>query len=258
MSLVEATIVLMVLAILTAVLAPAISTYVDDAKGAKAKEDVEAIGTAIVRLLNDTGFPFLVEDATVALADRFKMENRADLAISSGNIPVVQAGVDDGQTTPQLPFAFQAVTWTDTIAETDGKVSLYNQIVANTPGYPNPTTALGTVNPAAPAALGKFGRGWRGSYLSGVVGPDPWGFRYACSTVFLGTATDSPTNNEFTSGASGHGWAEDAVCLSAGRNRQIETNFDRSTFNPYVSVGSTTFSGTQNDDIVYVISGYGR
>ena len=246
MSLVEATIILMVLSIVTAVLSPSVADYVDDARQVKAKEDVEGIGIGIGRLLKDTGYPFLVEDATVTAVDRFKMANRADLAVSSGNIPAVQAGVDTGVVATATALQ-GAVTWTDAIAETDGKVALYNQLVANAPTYPDPTTALSTANPAAPGALGKFALGWRGAYLGGVITPDPWGFRYECNTVFLGSATDATASN----GGATVGWSNDTVCLSAGRNNQIELNFDN-------AAGATTFSGTQNDDVVFVISGYGK
>lgn len=246
MSLVEATIILMVLAIVTAVLSPSINDYVGDARRVKAKEDVEAIGIGIARLLRDTGFPFLVEDGTVAADDRFKMANRADLAAGSGNIPVVQSGVDAGSAAAATALQ-GAVNWTDTIDDTSGKVSLYDQLVANKPTYTNPTTALTSANPSAPGSLGAFGLGWRGAYLGGVVGPDPWGFRYVCNTVFLGAATDATAVN----GGAGSGWADDSRCLSAGQNNQIEVNFDNSQ-------GATTFSGTQNDDVVFVVSGYGR
>jgi len=246
MSLVEATIILMVLAIVTAVLSPSMNDYVNDARRIKAKEDVEAIGISISRLMKDTGFPFLVEDATVTAADRFEMANRADLAVSTGNIPAVQAGVDSGAAAAATAQQ-GAVDWTDAIAETSGKVALYNQLVANTPTYPNPTTALTTANPAAPGSLGAFSLGWRGAYLNGVIGPDPWGFRYTCNTIFLGAATDATASN----GGAGTGWADDARCLSAGQNNQIEVNFDNAT-------GSTSFSGTQNDDVVFVISGFGK
>ena len=246
MSLVEATIILMVLSIVTAVLSPSIADYIDDARHVKAKEDVEAIGIGIGRLLKDTGYPFLVEDATVTAVDRFKMANRADLAVGSGNIPVVQAGVDSG--VPATATALQgAVDWTDTIAETSGKVSLYNQLVANTPTYPNPTTALSTANPSAPGALGKFALGWRGAYVGGIITPDPWGYRYTCNTVFLASATDATASN----GGATVGWSNDTVCLSAGRNNQIEVNFDN-------TAGATTYSGTQNDDVLFVVSGYGK
>lgn len=250
MSLVEATAILMVSSILTSVLSPSIYEYVQDARAMKAKEDVEGIGIAIVRLLKDTGFPFLVEDATVTALDRFKNLNRADLAISSGNTPAVQSGVVSGATTNEGGLQTD-VSWTDSIAETDGKVSLYNQLVANTPAYPNPTAALSTANPAAPAGLGAFSLGWRGAYLNGVVAPDPWGFRYACTTAFLGTGTNVGTGPINHSGEAGFGWTHDAKCLSAGRNNQIETNFRN-------DAGATTFSGTQNDDVVFVVSGYGK
>ncbi len=245
MSLVEATIILMVLSIVTAVLAPSINDYVNDARQVKAKEDVEAIGISIARLLKDTGYPFLVEDATVTAANLFKMANRADLAVSTGNIPVVQAGVDVG--VAAAATALQgAVNWTDAVG--DGKVPLYNHLVSNAPGYPSPITALTSADPAAPGSLGRFGMGWRGAYLSGIIGPDPWGFRYVCSTVFLGAATDATATN----GGASVGWRDDAVCLSAGQNNQIEVDFENGT------LGATHFSGTQNDDIVYVISGYGK
>ena len=43
MSLIEATIILMVLAILTSVLAPSVGDYVNDARQTKVKEDIEAL-----------------------------------------------------------------------------------------------------------------------------------------------------------------------------------------------------------------------
>lgn len=246
MSLVEATIILMTLAILTAVLAPTINDYVEDARRVKAKEDVEVIGISIARLLKDTGFPFMVEDATVASADRFKMANRADLAAGSGNIPVVQGGVDDSKAADANAVQ-GAVSWTGVISDVDGRVSLYDQLVANKPTYTNPGTSIDSANPSSPGALGAFGLGYRGAYLSGVVTPDPWGFRYVCSTVFLGSATDATSTN----GGAATGWADDAKCLSAGRNNQIETNFDN-------AAGATNFSGSQNDDVLMVVTGFGR
>src|SRR5689334_9700995 len=62
MSLVEATIILMVLSILTAVIAPSVGDYIEDARHTKAKEDVEAIGGGILRTVRDSGLPCLVID----------------------------------------------------------------------------------------------------------------------------------------------------------------------------------------------------
>ena len=55
MSLVEATIILLVLMLLTAVLAPSIFDYVHDAQTVKVKEDCEAIGVSVARMVRDVG-----------------------------------------------------------------------------------------------------------------------------------------------------------------------------------------------------------
>jgi type II secretory pathway pseudopilin PulG len=55
MSLVEATIILLVLMLLTSVLAPSIYDFVVDAKMVKVKEDCEAIGVSLMRLVRDVG-----------------------------------------------------------------------------------------------------------------------------------------------------------------------------------------------------------
>jgi len=55
MSLVEATIILAVLSVLTAMLAPSARTYVENARNVKAKHDVTAVGAAISQVLRDTG-----------------------------------------------------------------------------------------------------------------------------------------------------------------------------------------------------------
>jgi type II secretory pathway pseudopilin PulG len=55
MSLVEATIILLVLMLLTSVLAPSIYDFVVDAKMVKVKEDCEAIGVSVMRLIRDVG-----------------------------------------------------------------------------------------------------------------------------------------------------------------------------------------------------------
>jgi type II secretory pathway pseudopilin PulG len=55
MSLVEATIILLVLMVLTSVLAPSMGDFITDAKMVRVKEDCEAIGIATNRLVRDVG-----------------------------------------------------------------------------------------------------------------------------------------------------------------------------------------------------------
>src|SRR5688572_27637695 len=62
MSLVEATVILGVVSMLTAVLAPAVRNYVQGAQQAAARGDVEAIAAALTRLLTDVGETFVLRD----------------------------------------------------------------------------------------------------------------------------------------------------------------------------------------------------
>src|SRR5512140_527764 len=55
LSLVEVTIMLLVLMLLTGVLAPSIMDFVNDAKWVKVKEDCEAIGLTVARVTRDVG-----------------------------------------------------------------------------------------------------------------------------------------------------------------------------------------------------------
>ncbi len=80
LSLVEATIILMSLLVLGGVLAPSIKDYIEDAKMVKVKEDCEAIGLSIARLLRDVG-PCVKIDGRQPCT----MFNRADLLISEGH-----------------------------------------------------------------------------------------------------------------------------------------------------------------------------
>ena len=63
LSLVEVTIMLLVLMLLTGVLAPSIMDFVKDAQWVKVKEDCEAIGVSVARLTRDVG-PCLKFDGT--------------------------------------------------------------------------------------------------------------------------------------------------------------------------------------------------
>lgn len=231
MSLVEVTIILMTLAILTAVAAPAITDYVQDARDTKAKEDIEAIGTAVSRLVRDTGKPGLVLVASTA----FTEANRVDLLVSEGNVPDV--GTQASYTNANLN---DSINWDE--GDATGYANddtMLNQFLANAPAYTVPQTEDFT-QPGP-----SFGIGWRGAYLGRAIGPDPWGNRYMATTAFLGVGTDAADT-----AADGYkGWTRDAIVISAGRNGVME--------NP---VGGTTNAGTgvSGDDVYFVIAGNSR
>ena len=79
LSLVEVTIMLLVLMLLTGVLAPSIFDFVNDAKWVKVKEDCEAIGLSVARLTRDVG-PCLKFDAS----QKCTKDNRVDILYSDG------------------------------------------------------------------------------------------------------------------------------------------------------------------------------
>ena len=114
-----------------------------------------------------------------------------------------------------------------------------HQLVLNEPAgvagdaYPAPTFTTGGGY--------RGGGGWRGPYLSGPVGLDPWSHGYQVNTVFLAAASDAAAGTG--EGQRGGGWTSNVMVLSAGADRTIRTPFGGTTGRP---VG---------DDIVYVVQG---
>lgn len=228
MSLVEVTIILMTLALLTAVIAPSMADYINDARQTKAKEDVEAIGTGLARMLRDAGVPFALRDGTVAIADRYKKANRVDVLYGPGAI----ASVDTTAHPNFLPGAADVTTiplnWG--LAPGAGVQSLEAHLVVNTPTYASP------INPPANGSGGpRFAVGWRGAYISGLSA-DPWGNRYEVNSVLFGASSDSGDK----------GWNHDVVVISAGANSVMDSNFAQPGFTAGI------------DDVIYVLQGSTR
>lgn len=226
MSLVEATIILMVLMLLTGVLAPSINDYVNDAKHLKSKEDCEAIGQAVARMARDLGPCFKWNGR-----DRCTKQNRVDILFSDGKV------VDHEDLGPEA-VNFESEDIRDSVINwgcyaTQNADHIERHLVRNARQYP-----------VAGARGANWHLGWRGAYLSPVIGPDPWGHRYLVNSVFLAVAEDAgPGRGE---GKRGGGWSRDALCISAGPNGIYETPFG----------GSENF-GTRRlgDDFIFVISG---
>lgn len=234
LSLVEVTIMLLVLMLLTGVLAPSIFDFVQDAKRVKVKEDCEAIGLSIMRLARDVN-PCLMKTAANGCAKN----NRIDLLYSDGLAP------SSGPALP-IPEAQSAnVAWDSVAGSTFAANNLdtfESQLVTNGPSYNTPVQNVwGNQYYPLPA----FATGWRGAYVAPPIGPDPWGRQYQVSSIFLSVAhLDAGTGGG--EGSQNGGWAKDTICVSAGENGKIDTPF-------YPSTGFGTTR--QKDDFVYVIAG---
>jgi type II secretory pathway pseudopilin PulG len=236
MSLIEATIILMVLGLLTAVLSPAMGDYVNDARDVKVKEDVEAIGLSIMRTIRDSRSPFL-QVAYTAGAPGLIEANRADLIVGEGPAPTLASGLTD------FPAGnvSAAINWDDAIGAPVTVDAMADHLITNVANYPVPTQASFAVGGP------QFGAGWRGAYIS-AIGPDPWGNRYAANTAFLGVATDSAGVGE---GNAAGGWTHDVIVLSAGRDSIVQTPFGG-------TANGGSGAGTANDDVFYTVTGTSR
>jgi hypothetical protein len=241
MSLVEATIILLVLMLLTGVLAPSIFDYFRDAQMVKVKEDCEAIGVSVVRLVRDVG-PCLKFDGTQPGCGLF---NRVDILVSRGN---AVAGSVDLATAPAFASPDGVnINW-DSTAPPAGADSMENQFVLNTPHYATPGQ-LGTWNFTYPAMM----LGWRGAYLAPPIGPDPWGMPYLVNSMFLAVATSGGCAGS-TEGCEHGGWDRDVICLSGGPNQIYQTPFAGSQGG--IMPPPWMFGTLQvGDDFVFVISG---
>jgi hypothetical protein len=231
MSLVEASIILVVIVALSAVLAPAIGSFVNDAQHAAAEKDVEAIGAAVTRMLSDVGESWVLRDGNGAAATNppsHAAANRVDLLVSSGAIPTVgvarlTAGAD----------------WDDAIDDAAVQ-QLSSYLVQNTPSN-NAANAYRTA--AQMSVLTEFDAdsgaqfnseyAWRGAYLPGPISGDPWGNRYAVNVEFLAHALGAgPTGN-----------VNDVFVISAGPDGVVDTRVD------------TDGATAGGNDVVYPLSG---
>ncbi|MEW5981487.1 MAG: hypothetical protein AB1806_03840 [Acidobacteriota bacterium] len=144
LSLIETTVVLSVLTVLTSTLAPAVHDYVVDARGVKARSDMDNIAVAVARLAFDVP------------AARARTWAELDVLVGAGEIP----GADAAGTEP----------WLATV-DSGRAATLDDHLVTNQPGFARRTAFGGSL----------VARGWAGPYLTTGVGPDPWGNRYAVS-----------------------------------------------------------------------------
>jgi hypothetical protein len=232
LSLVEVTIMLLVLMLLTSVLAPSIFDFVNDAKWVKVKEDCEAIGLSVARVTRDIG-PCLKFHGQ----KKCTMDNRADLLYSDGPDVTDQDVDGDGAGVFDIGWALASpLAWWKDSERGD---SMEKQFVTNGPGYLTPNEGL-TYTAVGP----QYNLGWRGAYLASPIGPDPWGHRYLVNSVFLSVATDS--HEGVLEGKRSGGWSHDAFCISSGPNALFETGF---------ATGATRGVTRKGDDFIYVISG---
>lgn len=251
MSLVEATIILAVVSLLSAVMAPAINAYMDQARQARAREDVKTIADAIQQFITDNGeHQFLVNgsNGTDSQPPTHPDSNRINLLVSDGDIPALATAVS-GDT-----------LWTLLVDVTTNRVdTLSNHLGENTPNeatgnrYRHPsdinvTTPGGNNIDFARSESSSFNApyAWRGAYLGSPARPDPWGNRYAVNVLFL-----DPSPSATVTGVSGvAAFADyarmDVFVVSAGADEEIDTKIAQDGAVP------------GDDDFIFIVSSHAK
>jgi type II secretory pathway pseudopilin PulG len=155
-TLIELTLVLVVLVTLVLVLTPSIANSINDARVARARNDCQTIASGIYQFFRDTGyFPLWRVARDGGAGDP---ASRLQLLVSRGNISI--------EDVPTL--------WT-----TGAAGGLADQLVNNTPRY-----ALRT-------PTSQFG--WNGPYFSPDIAADPWGNRYVVNIALIDLSPGATT-----------------------------------------------------------------
>lgn len=230
MSLIEATVVLAVAAMLSAVMAPAVRNYVQSAQQSAAKKDVEAIGAALEQFLVDTGEAWFVQDGNGATAtDAPARTDPVELMVTAGKTPAVLTARGGGLTDWDATVDNALVQLLDLYLVENSP----SDALANANAYRSATnmSVAAQFDPDSGAQFNSE-HAWRGPYVPGPISSDPWGFRYAVNVEFLVRAA----------GAGPSGSDNDVVVISAGDDGMIE---------PAFAVDGVT----SGNDVFYVLSG---
>jgi hypothetical protein len=145
----EVTTVLAALSILSGVAAPAVTTYVEDAKLVRARGDVRTIAISLVRLMSDVG------------PERERVGGWATYSL------LVGAGVAPSTATAE------SRDWAMPAGAQVGRLD--DHLITNAPEYL--------------VRQGRAQFGWRGAYIQDPVAADPWGQRYAVNVSAMKSLT---------------------------------------------------------------------
>jgi prepilin-type N-terminal cleavage/methylation domain-containing protein len=201
-TLLEMAVVLSIIAILAAIMTPFVTNYIDQARRTRAQVDANNIAKAYTLYFRDVGF-FPIFDSVAASAGAASMNcqlSGTGLVFPTSNQSEWANGLNCGTGTARL-----MVNYLNVIA-----------------------TGFGTSNTLGTAA-------YRGPYLDGIDGSDPWGNAYVVTSRNLSSIYPYALN-----------WA---VVVSAGPNGTLESD----PMQAKSGAGSSTTFAITNDDIVAVI-----
>ena len=247
-TLVEVTIILLVLVILSTIMLPQLGNFNRLARFVKVKEDLGALCASLDKLLKENWLGQIWGDP------RGKRE-RVGLLVGPGKIPAqggsgikLPGGAVNGDC-HWLLSVFETCTVRTDVHMTPLMFfvdTLENHFQQNDPGgdmIGNYKNAI--EDPSEHHGAGHF-FGWRGPYFDWLT-PDPWGQRYMINVFALHKPRASKWDNDIFSSA--------VVCYSAGIDGAVDTNFNQ----PFTDADMDGFKGWYfgDDDIGTVFSGFG-
>jgi type II secretory pathway pseudopilin PulG len=229
-TLVEITIILLVLVILGAIFLPAAERFVDLARIARVREDIGAIAAVIELWKFDTCSRWFHVDGD---SNAFTDGNRVDMLIGDGDTPptsFIPASNDD--------------FWSESYGLGNFVDTISNHLALGDPFFPTDNTAATSPYPV-PNNSSVYACGFRGAYISTPISADPWGNRYMVNVAWLGAkgtrdfgVATQVLFNQF-----------DVFVLSAGPDETVDTEFQPGSTTTPVGVVA------QGDDQIAVING---
>lgn len=186
-SLMEATLVITIAAVLSSVAVAISSDQVTDADIATGSSEVKLIGVSILAFMQDTGYaPAFRSGTAIGPSDPFTLILETE-------------GSDPDDTTGTWPSP-------------ENRDLLDNHLNRNNPA----ASGLAYVR-LGEIAHSRF-QGWNGPYMSKLPAADPWGDKYLANTGFL-------TSQGVQSANLPAGRKPAVFVISAGMNRSLETRF---------------------------------
>jgi type II secretory pathway pseudopilin PulG len=194
-SLLEAALVIAILAIVSTMALVAAMKHLDDARLSRATADAQMIGISIDSFMHDTGWAPVFKSGTAR-----GPEDDMFLVL---------------QTDGSEPQADTSLNWPTEDSQRD---RLDNQLIKNKPGgtgaaYPR----MGEISYA------RF-KGWNGPYTTSMPSSDPWGDKYFVNIQLLTAKGVQMAHSTLTLST---GQRPAVFVVSAGPNRQLETRFDQ-------------------------------
>lgn len=212
LSLVEVTIMLVILLILAGILIPVMSDSVNSARSVRARNDLSQLAVSIVNfqrdvgpLLLDGGPPRRLQASTASIRPVRTLVSAGDLPLITDRVPVET--VQTLLVNPAMSLDGRSVEPWINQKDTD---LVDNHLRINGRGYPEATGGPGT--------------GWNGPYLTKELAGDPWGNAYIINSGFLRGLPPSVSHCSRCA----------VFVISAGPNGLLETPFQQPIANAQV------------------------